>query len=142
MKIKEVKKETKAIKDFTDREWAVANFEHYGKPVKWGKTTYDIVALDSNNQIIGKLDSFTEAGVAHISNILVSKDKRGQKVGTELMLKAEEFAKKFGAHKIFLRTGKDWSSTDFYKSLGYKITGEFLNHSFHQDFVIFTKFLK
>jgi len=141
MKIKEIKKETKATKDFAEKEWAVADSEHYGKDVKWEKITYDIVAIE-NNKIVGKLDSSTEAGVAHISNILVAKSGRRQGVGKALMLKAEEFARKIGAHKIFLKTGRDWESVVFYESLGYKITGEFLDHSFHQDFVIFTKFLK
>jgi len=142
MEIKEVKKETKATKDFAEKKWAIADLEHYGENVKWEKTTHDIVARDSDNKIIGKLDSSMEAGVAHISNIMVAKSGRRQGIGKALMLRAEEFARKNGAHKIFLKTGKGWGSVSFYESLGYKITGEFLDHSFHQDFVIFTKFLK
>jgi GNAT superfamily N-acetyltransferase len=142
MKIKEIKKKNRSIKDFEKKEWAVVDREHYGKPVKWEKKNYILVAHDDAGKIIGTLNSSIRAGVACVSTILVAKDRRGGKIGTKIMLKTEKFAKKRGAHKIWLKTGKDWGSAKFYKSLGYKITGKFLNHSFHKDFVIFTKFLK
>lgn len=142
MKIKEIKKENRATKAFAKKEWAIADLEHYGKAINWKKKKYYLVALDDDGKIIGMLNFFIIAGVGQISRILVVKNKRRGKIGMGLMQKAEEFAKKHGAHKIFLWTGKDWSARSFYKSLGYKITGKFLNDLGHQDFVIFTKFLK
>lgn len=141
-KIKEFKKESKKIKDFLKKEWAIVDRKHYGKPVKWGKKMYNIVAFDDGDKIIGVLNAYIRAGVMHVSTILVDKNKRGQKTGTKLMLRAEKFAKKYKVHKIWLQTGKGWQSVEFYKSLGYKTAGKFLNHFFHKDFIIFTKFLK
>lgn len=56
------------------------------------------------------------------------------------MEEVERIAKRHNAHKLYLQTGKDWESVPFYESLGYKITGELLNHYFHQTFVELTKF--
>ncbi len=55
--------------------------------------------------------------------------------------KAEELAKENGAHKIYLETGKDWNTIEFYEPLGYKVSAELPDHYSHVDFVQMTKFL-
>lgn len=141
MKIKVLKRAIKAIKTFEKKEWPMADLENFGKKTKWKKEKYRILALDDNNHIIGSLRLKIQAGVAHIGTILVTNSKRKQGIGKNLTLKAEETSKKLNAHKIYLITGDNWKAVNFYKSLGYKLTGNFKNHYFNQDFLIFTKFL-
>jgi ribosomal protein S18 acetylase RimI-like enzyme len=142
MKIKILKKETKELKKFRRKEWKQVDLEHFGKNVLFHRRKYQLMAIDNKNEIIGQLLFNIMAGVSHIKEILVAKGRRRQNIGKELMRKAEEITRKHNIHKIILETGKTWSAVPFYKSLGYKITGKHPNHYFHQDFVIFTKFLK
>ncbi|NQS90145.1 GNAT family N-acetyltransferase, partial [Patescibacteria group bacterium] len=74
------------------------------------------------------------------NTIIVDKESRSTGVGTKLIEEAEELVKKLGAHKAYFNTGKTWRTVKLYKSLGYKVTGEYKNHYFNQDFLIFTKF--
>ena len=55
-----------------------------------------------------------------ISQFWVSKDLRLQGLGTELMQKAEVFAKDSGCKMIAINT-MDWEAEDFYKKLGFKV---------------------
>ena len=74
-----------------------------------------------------------------VNDIIVSKSKRGQGIGRELIEKAEIFAKRLGGHKMYLVTGKDWESRKFYEALGFAATGEFKKHFRKKDFVIYEK---
>ena len=54
---------------------------------------------------------------------------------------ARKFCKEKGGHKVYLITGKTWKVGKFYESLGYRKSGELLNHYRHVDFVIYEKFI-
>lgn len=140
MIIKLYKKGTKSLNEFNKREWISADLEHYGEGAEWKEGKYKIAALDEK-RIVGYLNMEFKAGVVRIKNIIVTKEKRGLGIGKQLMQKVEQLAKKNGLHKIYLETGKNWQSVEFYKSVGYQITGELRNHHHHHDFVIFTKFI-
>lgn len=140
MKIKILKRETKAIKTFEKKEWKIANLEHFGRDVNWEKEEYKLVARDTQNNILGSLGLKIKAKVAYIKTLLVAKDARRQGIGKNLVLEAEKISRKAGTHKIYLETGDSWEAVEFYKSLGYKITNAIKKHYFGQDFVIFTKY--
>jgi 16S rRNA (adenine1518-N6/adenine1519-N6)-dimethyltransferase len=76
-----------------------------------------------------------------VARRIVAHDKKGQGIGKLLTLKAEDFGKKLGAHKVYLQTGKGWEAEKFYQKLGYKETATLLNHHFHKDFVIYEKLI-
>lgn len=135
-----LKRKSKAFKRFWDEEWAVADKEHYGKVVEWQEKKL-LLKLTDRGKIIGTLTGKIEAGVAYIGSIIIAKDKREQGLGAKLMKEAEKIAKKFGAHKIYLVTGKDWEAVSFYRSLGYQVTAKLPNHYMHKDFIEMTKFL-
>ena len=141
MKIKVVKKETKALKEFLRKEWAAVDLEHFSKDVDWETERYKILVLDRKNNIVGYLNLKISAKVAKVRELLVAKRVRRQGIGKKLVLKAEKISIKSGAHKIWLETGEGWTAAEFYKSLGYKITGKLKNHYFKRNFFIFTKFL-
>lgn len=140
MIIKQIKRETKTTKDFCEREWAKADLEHFDRRVDWKKEKVKLVALEGK-EIVGWLSGDIEAKTLRIKQLLVAKDKRGLGIGTGLLQAAEKIAKKSKAHEIFLETGEKWQSVMFYKRLGYKIAARLPNHYFHQNHVIFTKFL-
>ena len=135
-----VRSTNKNIKDFNLKEWAVADVEHYGREVDWKIKKY-VFAAQENGEIVGTLKMKVQAGLVEIQTIIVSSGKRSKGIGKALMKQAEEIAKKSGAHKIYLITGKNWTARKFYESLGYKEVGELPKHYIKHDFVQFCKFL-
>lgn len=140
MKIAVLKSESKGFQNFSEKEWAIADQEHYGKNVDW-KDKKILLKAAENGEIVGTLNGKVTAGVGYISGIITAKDKRGQGIGKQLMLKAEEAARSLGAHKIFLVTGDGWDAIKLYKSLGYEITAKLPNHFVNKDFIEMTKFI-
>lgn len=137
-KIKKASK--KELKIFYKTAWIEDNIVHYGHPVKWEKRSFRY-KVEDNGKIIGSIYGDLEAGVLKIGTIIVDRSFRGKGIGKSLLEKAEEFGKKYGAHKIWLKTGKDWEANKFYKKLGYKLTAELPKHHFKTDYVIYSKFL-
>lgn len=140
MNIKVLEKDTKEIKDFDLKEWSIANQDHFNQVFDW-KVTRFVLEANENEEIVGTLHLKITVDVALIEALIVSTDKRSKGIGKQLIQKAEEILKKEKVHKIYLQTGKNWDAANFYKSLGYQITGELPNHIHHQDFVEFTKFI-
>jgi len=133
-------KEPSKIKEFNRREYKFADLEHYGFETDWTEKKFVITALEGK-EMVGVVQLQLKVGVAEIHNMLVAHNKQGQGIGRMLMNKIEEVAKKEGAHKIFLETGKGWGSEKFYQKLGYQKTGKLANHYLKRDFVEYTKFL-
>ena len=141
MEIKQVNKVTKEIKDFEKKEWYRADLEHYGKGRPYSKKNYKFVSSNENGDITGILDFTIEANVGYIDNLLVGEKYRGQKIGKSLVSFVEKFAKKEGCTKIWLDTEEGWGAADFYKKMGYEITGVHEEHHLGNRALIFTKFL-
>ncbi len=112
MNIKIFKKANKKIRDFEKKEWDIADQEHYGKILDWNAKKFTIVAYEKTD-IVGVLEFSIKVGVADIQTLIVSSTQRGQGVGSTLLHKAEEIAKKNEAHKLYLITGKGWRAEDF-----------------------------
>lgn len=138
MKIKFVRSHTKAIGKFNDKEWQIADIEHYGARLRWTATETRIVALDGT-KIVGSLKLNIKRGVCTVETIIVAHDRQGEGVGTALMQNAESFAKRHGTHKMQLETGKGWKAEKLYKKLGYKKIADLKEHYEGQDFVLYTK---
>jgi ribosomal protein S18 acetylase RimI-like enzyme len=140
VEIKILDKRTDEIIAFNKREWKNVNIKQYGENFEWKVEDFFLVAYE-NSEIVGVLRFHVEEGVGYIGSLLVAQSHRKQGLGTTLTHKAETMSKEHGAHKMYLITGKTLGTVPFYEKLGYKVTGEFLNHYRHQDFLQMTKFL-
>jgi len=138
MKIKVLKRKSKERKDFYDKEWEIADKEHWNRVTNWKDEKFYIEAYE-DGKIVGLLGMTICARVGKINNIITSHNKRGQGIGKKLMLEAEKLAKKHKVHKIHLTTGKGWVAEEFYNSLGYKKEGLLKKHYFKHDFIQFGK---
>jgi ribosomal protein S18 acetylase RimI-like enzyme len=137
-----IKKSTKKeIKKFNAKEWVAIDVKYYGKGKTWEEKDFVFKAVD-DGEIVGTIYGKFAAGVLYIDDLIVTKSKRGLGIGKMLMKKAEDFGLQLKAHKAYLITGKDWDVRGFYESLGYKKTGDFVNHYHNSDFVIYEKFFK
>lgn len=131
----------KEIKLFNEKEWHGVDVEHYGRPVVWKERKFIFKATE-NGEIVGTILGKFESGVLYISAVIVTKTKGGRGVGKVLIEKAEDFGRKFKAHKTHLVTGNGWAAEKFYEALGYKRVADLPKHYFERDFVIYEKLLK
>jgi len=127
--------------EFEKNEWKQADTDHYGLPLEWKKLNFLIMAKE-DDMLIGTLRLDIREGVAYVDAIIVAAEHRGQGIGQQLMQEAERIARENHAHKLYLQTGKEWGTLDFYQSLGYEISSELPNHYHRVDFVEMTKFLE
>jgi len=128
-------------KEALNKEWHLLDIPHYGKRIDWFEKKYRFKAVE-NGKLIGTIEGKYEPGVVFISALITAARARGKGVGTMLIKKAEAFGEKFGAHRTWLVTGKDWSENAFYKKLGFKIIGYLPDFYLHKDFVIYTRPIK
>ena len=140
MKLILTKKKTNPIKVFTESEWAIADTEHFGRPSRWVEEDAYLRA-EENGKILGVLHYSFKAGVMEIETVIVSNERKREGIGTLLMQRAESEARRKGLHKLYLITGKGWSSIKFYKKLGFIQTGELKKHFLGKDWLEFTKFM-
>ncbi len=139
--IKIIRTSKNSVKAFNEETWHGVDFEHFGKRVEWKERKFRFKALDGK-RIVGTISGKFESGVLHVGALIVDESERGKGIGKALMLKAEEFGAKLGAHKIFLETGSDWKACKFYESIGYKKEADLPDHYYHIDHVIYSKYLK
>ena len=125
-------------KDSLLDEWHKVDVPHYGNHIEWNEKPFRFKAV-KDGKLVGTVDGKHESGVVYIASLITAESERGQGIGTMLIKKAEEFGKKFNAHRTWLITGKDWKENAFYQRLGFKKIGELPDFHFHKDFVIYTR---
>jgi N-acetylglutamate synthase-like GNAT family acetyltransferase len=141
MRAQVLKKRTKAVAVFNDREWPKADTEHYSAVRRWSEEEIRVVGYDGK-KIVGSLHLTIKRGVCEINSLIVAKTARGTGVGTMLMQRAEQLARKKHAHKMYLETGKGWIAEPFYKKLGFRKNTILPKHYFKKDFVLYEKVLR
>lgn len=130
----------KEIKAFSKTAWHAEDIPHYGKHIEWNSKSF-LFKATQDQQIIGVIEGRHESGIVYILSLIVDKVVRGKGVGKALLDKAISFGKKFGAHKLWLITGKGWEANKFYEKLGFEKIAELPDHHFHKDFLIYIKII-
>ena len=126
---------------FNEDEWQSVNDSHFGKGVRWNTAPFNYKAT-KNGKLVGLIFGKHESGTIYVANIIVAKKHRRKGVGQALIQKAEEFGKKFGDHKIWLISGKNYPEDKFFKAVGFKKEAILPNLYFHKDFIIYSKKIK
>lgn len=140
MKYYTSRNKNKAMQDFSAREWAIADKNHFTNKLSWNEINR-YIRIVANGKILGMLHYSLKAGVMEIITLIVDHTNQQQGIGSLLLRKAEAVARKNKVHKIFLYTGKDWDALKFYGKSGFKITGELTNHHQKRDWLILTKLI-
>jgi len=140
MKINISKASEKELKKFDRKAWHKADIEHYGRSIRWISKPIIFKAIEKG-KIVGRINAKYDAGVVYIEGLIVAEGKRGQGIGRKLMEKVEKTGNRLGAHKIFLFTMEKWDSVKFYRSLGFKKTGNLPKHYHKRNFVIYSKMI-
>ncbi len=128
-------------KESLDKEWRYIIDTKYGKGKEWIEKHFRFKAVE-NGKLIGTIEGKCEGGVVYIAALMTAENSRRHGIGTLLIIKAEDFGKKLGAHKTWLLAGKDWPSNTFYKKLGFEFAGNLPDFFLHKDFIIYTRIIK
>jgi ribosomal protein S18 acetylase RimI-like enzyme len=100
------------------------------------------VVAEQNGQVIGAAWTRIIPAYGHIDNdtpelaISILPEFRGYGIGTNLMKKLFELLRRNGYKQTSLSVQKDNPAVRFYQRLGYKMTGERLDHAGHEDYLM------
>ncbi len=131
----------KEVKKFNDFEWIDADKHYYGEATHWITRNF-VFKAEEDDKIVGNIYGKFTSGVLYIEDLMIDKNKRGLGIGKMLVEQAEEFGRKLGGHRVWLITGRSWKEPRaFYEKLGYKKTGDLVDHYKHTDFVVYEKSL-
>lgn len=130
-----------SLEAFKAIAWPAADKEHYGdNQPNFFLEKFTLIAKEGDN-LLGYISVIADSGVAQIEPLMVLPERKGQGIGSALIKAAEEKAKSFGVHKVWLETGSDWKSRTFYEKHGYSVRVILPNHSGGREFVLLDKML-
>lgn len=86
----------------------------------------NIVEYDENQKVIAGILGGTYWGWLHIDILWVDENFRSKKIGSRLLIAAENEAKKRGCHSVHVDT-MSWQAPEFYKKHGYELISELDN---------------
>ena len=86
----------------------------------------NIVEYDENQNVIAGILGGTYWGWLHIDILWVDENFRSKKIGSQLLIAAENEAKKRGCHSVHVDT-MSWQAPEFYRKHGYELISELDN---------------
>lgn len=134
---------SKRLREFKRTEWKLIHPVHYGVEIneEYWNTKHLLLEAVEGKSIIGALVGELMAGVLHIKELIVKHDRRKMGIGKMLLIEAEAWAKRQGAHEMYLTTGTHWEAKDFYETYGFIESARLPNHFSKTDFVLLRKFI-
>jgi GNAT superfamily N-acetyltransferase len=90
-------------------------------PTQWAPL--DLEVKDQKGRSIGGLTGYSYLGWLYIDILFINAPFRGRDIGTQLLQKAEAWAKKRKCRYVHLITFS-FQARDFYQKLGYELYGE------------------
>jgi len=128
-------------KDLFPDELLRARQPNYNEMKKWlSKETYFICEVNEN--IIGVVGCCMEFGNCKLVHMAVLKEYRRMGIGSKLLEKVEQYAKKKSALKIWMDTSTRLiEAIEFYQKKKYRIVGELQKHFWGEDIILLEKIM-
>ena len=109
--------------EFVNNALEKFNNEHAGPD---NHVLLNIVEYDENQNVIAGILGGTYWGWLHIDILWVDEKFRSKKIGSQLLIAAENEAKKRGCHSVHVDT-MSWQAPEFYRKHGYELISELDN---------------
>ena len=100
------------------------NIQTLQEQVQTGQLFYLLTENGRPTGFLGLEPNYPDADVMRVHKIYVLPDKQGKGLGRELINQAMNIAFDLDCHTIHLNVNRFNRSVDFYKHIGFKITGE------------------
>ena len=124
----------KDILRFLRDEWPAVDEENFGRPVEWSAEPYSFV-FRRDRKIIAVLKGHFIGGVASVDELMVGQGARGRGLGSLLLGRFEDEARRRRCSRIVLRAVKDTQAEDFYRGRGYHRECVQYGYEFGYDYV-------
>ncbi len=121
-----------AVQAFADAEFEKLD------PVPW-RSAQITLAAERDGALIGAVRASYDAGIAHLSELIVAADERNNGTGAQLLAAFEAWAREQGAHRCTLHTDRDRPAVRFYERHGWHIAYIMPDHYQHRTFLLMTK---
>ena len=140
MKIADVSRDQ--IEAFLVREWRAVDADRSSttSPPDWRWHEHCLAAYE-DKEVIGAAVFRVRGGVAHLENVISSRDRRSRGIGGALVEEFIQRARALGCHKLTLHTTQEDKLVRFYRLHGFEIEATFANDAFHIDRCQMVRFL-
>jgi L-asparaginase len=119
---------------FLREQWPAADEEYFGHPVDWSADPYSLV-YRRDKKIVAVLRAHFIGGVASVDELMVGQGSRGAGLGSLLLGRFEDEARRRGCVRVILRAVKDSRAEDFYRGRGYHREYVQYGYEFGRDYV-------
>jgi GNAT superfamily N-acetyltransferase len=120
------------VRPFLDAQWKMLD------PAPWTGAN-GVIMAERDGTLIGVATCGIDAGVAHLSELMVVPAERNNGIGARLLAAFEEWGTAHGAHKFTLHTRHDGPALRFYERHGWHVAYVMENHYLHQDYALMVK---
>ena len=124
----------KDILRFLRDEWPAVDEENFGRPVEWSAEPYSLV-FRRERKIVAVLKGHFIGGVASVDELMVGHGARSSGLGSLLLGRFEDEARRRRCSRIVLRAVKDTPAEDFYRGRGYHRECVQYGYEFGYDYV-------
>lgn len=131
IRIREVADEA-TVDAFLDAQWESLD------PEPWTSATC-VLTMEREDRIIGAATGSCEAGVAHLSELMVAAGERNSGLGARLLAAFEEWGAEQGAHQYTLKTRLDGPARRFYERHGWRVAHVLEGHYQRRDWAFMVK---
>jgi GNAT superfamily N-acetyltransferase len=128
----------KEVLRFLREEWPAVDRENFGRSLEWAAEPYALVHR-REKRIVAVLKGHFIGGVASVDEFMVGERSRGSGIGSLLLGRFEDEARRRGCSRIVLRAVKDSPAEDFYRGRGYHRECVQRGHEFGYDYVRLTR---
>ncbi len=128
---------------FMQLEWTPENIRRFGRyhAEMWRKTPGALAAYE-DNELVGAATYYTRAGVGHLSELIVAAHRRGQGIGSALLVEFQARARAAGCHKLTLVTYWDPQAVGFYRRHGFAVEAVLFRDVHETDMCQMAKFIE
>ncbi len=120
------------VRPLLDAEWASLD------PEPW-TSAKSVIMMKRERKIVGVATCSMDAGVAHLSELMVITGERNSGLGARLLVAFEEWAAQHGAHKLTLHTRHHGPAQRFYERHGWHVAHVLANHYLRKDYAAMVK---
>jgi L-asparaginase II/GNAT superfamily N-acetyltransferase len=124
----------KEVLRFLREQWPDVDREYFGRSVEWTADPYALV-YRLEGEVTGVVRGHFIGGLASVDELMVKEGARGRGVGSSLLGRFEEEARRRQCSRIVLRAVKNTRAEDFYCRRGYHRECVQYGYEFGYDYV-------